>query len=113
MARNIDATKLASELRITYQAVKKVLDGKSASFNAQNHARVAKYLEVSSDWLALGDGIPERGSQLMVKYWPFSVSPDIYEQISDEKKQELDTRVSSFIEGAFHETHQKTRKKKA
>lgn len=52
----IDATKLASELDLSYQAVKKVLDGKSGSFTAANNAKAAGYLSVSPDWLATGRG---------------------------------------------------------
>jgi transcriptional regulator with XRE-family HTH domain len=47
---------LARELEISYQAVKKVLDGKSASFSALNNDRAARFLRVSSRWLATGEG---------------------------------------------------------
>ena len=47
---------LGKELGITYQAVKKVVDGKTGSFTAQNNARAATMLRVSSDWLASGRG---------------------------------------------------------
>lgn len=53
--RGVSASELADKLGMTYQAVKKVLDGKSAAFNAVNHALVARYLGVRSDWLALGE----------------------------------------------------------
>jgi hypothetical protein len=53
---NVTAKGLAGELGLSYQAVKKVLDGKSASFTAQNHDLVATLLKVSSSWLANGIG---------------------------------------------------------
>lgn len=52
----ISVTALARKVDLTYQAVKKVLDGKSGSFSAHNNARVAALLKVSSDWLASGTG---------------------------------------------------------
>ena len=47
---------LSDALGISYQAVKKVLDGKSASLTAENNAKAAKHLKASSDWLATGEG---------------------------------------------------------
>ena len=43
---------LAKELGLSYQAVKKVMDGLSSAFNAQNHDKAASFLGVSSSWLA-------------------------------------------------------------
>ncbi len=51
---------LAEVLGTSYQAVKKVIDGRSAAFNSANNARAAQYLNVSSDWLAIGLGPFER-----------------------------------------------------
>lgn len=45
---------LARAMGISYQAVKKVVDGASNSFSAENNSRAAKLLGVSSDWLASG-----------------------------------------------------------
>lgn len=49
------AAGLASKLGVTYQAVKKALDGKS-TLSTPNNAMAARHLGVRSDWLALGDG---------------------------------------------------------
>lgn len=53
-AASASAQDLAGVLDTSYQAVKKVLDGKSGAFNAINNAKAAAYLHVTSDWLALG-----------------------------------------------------------
>lgn len=69
-----DSASLAKQLHVSYQAVKKVLDGKSNAFNAINHAEVARLLKVSSDWLALGDVPKERAAGEAVALpgnWPF------------------------------------------
>jgi SOS-response transcriptional repressor LexA len=47
---------LADALGLSYQAVKKVLDGKTTSFTAINNDRAAEFLKVSSGWLAHGGG---------------------------------------------------------
>ena len=59
-ASNLSLKVLAKEVGVSYQAVKKVVDGDSRAFNAENHARAAKALKVSSDWLALGEGESKR-----------------------------------------------------
>jgi phage repressor protein C with HTH and peptisase S24 domain len=55
-AAGVSTTQLARELDISYQAVKKVLSGGSGAFNAENNAAAARFLGVSSDWLATGKG---------------------------------------------------------
>lgn len=47
---------LADHLKVSYQAVKKVLDGKSTAFTAINNAKAAEFLGISSFWLATGKG---------------------------------------------------------
>lgn len=46
---------LSDALGVSYQAVKKILDGKSTALNAENHERAARYLGVNSFWLATGE----------------------------------------------------------
>ena len=47
-AAGVSTTRLARELDISYQAVKKVLLGGSAGFNTENNAAAARYLGVNS-----------------------------------------------------------------
>jgi transcriptional regulator with XRE-family HTH domain len=61
MARaGVDVRKVADALGVSYQAVKKIIDGKSKMLTADNNAQAAKFLGVDSDWLATGKGRPER-----------------------------------------------------
>lgn len=53
--RSVSTSMLAKELGITYQAIKKILDGKSAALSAENNAKAAKYLQINSYWLATGE----------------------------------------------------------
>lgn len=52
----ISTTDLAFVMKLSYQAVKKVLDGKSKAFSAANNEAAAACLLVSSRWLATGKG---------------------------------------------------------
>jgi len=52
----VTTQQLADKLGVSYQAVKKVLDGKSSAFDARNNAKAAEFLGVRSDWLAIGEG---------------------------------------------------------
>ncbi len=58
-------TELAEYLGTSYQAAKKVVDGKSSAFNAANNAKAAQFLKVSGDWLALGVGAKERDAEVI------------------------------------------------
>lgn len=53
---NMTTQQLADKIGISYQAVKKVIDGKSAGFGIINNVRAAAALNVNSDWLATGEG---------------------------------------------------------
>ena len=54
--RDMTVASLSKALSISYQAVKKVVNGKSASFGLVNNQRAAQVLGVSADWLATGQG---------------------------------------------------------
>ena len=54
--RAMTVASLSKALSISYQAVKKVVNGKSASFGLVNNQRAAQALGVSADWLATGQG---------------------------------------------------------
>lgn len=52
----IKTSQLARDLGVSYQAVKKVLEGGSSALNTENNAAAARILGVNSDWLATGQG---------------------------------------------------------
>lgn len=58
-AAQITAKALADRLGISYQAVRKAMDGRSKSLSAENNSRAAAVLGVSPDWLATGLGSRE------------------------------------------------------
>jgi transcriptional regulator with XRE-family HTH domain len=47
---------LAKHLGVTPNAIRKLLKGRSGRMNAENNARAAAFLGVTSDWLATGEG---------------------------------------------------------
>ena len=53
---NMKTRALSDAIGMTYQGVKKVLDGKSNAFSAENNSRAAAVLGVNPDWLATGTG---------------------------------------------------------
>jgi phage repressor protein C with HTH and peptisase S24 domain len=55
-AAKITTSQLAEGMGVSYQAVKKVLDGFSSAFSASNNSVAARLLNVNSDWLATGQG---------------------------------------------------------
>ena len=55
-AVQMDEHALAKALDVSYQAIKKAINGKSKSFGSANNARAAQALGVRPDWLALGTG---------------------------------------------------------
>lgn len=66
----ISVRMLADRIGVSYQAVKKVIDGKSGAFSAANNSKVAKFLSVNSHWLATGEGTKQTGDAA-----PSNVSP--------------------------------------
>jgi len=98
-AAGYDPAALAKHLHVSYQAVKKVLDGKSNAFNAINHAEVARLLNVSSDWLAIGDAARERAAGEpvgRVSGWPFK-------RVDFARVLSLDEGDLAYLEGRIAE----------
>lgn len=73
----VSASQLAERLGMSYQAVKKVIDGKSSAFNAANNSTASRVLTVSPDWLATGEGPMTRDGVAATEPWVF---PDIPEK---------------------------------
>lgn len=46
---------LQEHLGVSYQAMKKVADGKTKALSAENHSRAARFLGVNGHWLATGE----------------------------------------------------------
>jgi transcriptional regulator with XRE-family HTH domain len=55
-AAGVDAAALAAAIGISYQAVKKALDGKSKTLSAENCFRAADATATNARWLATGEG---------------------------------------------------------
>lgn len=53
-----DQVRLSKALKITPQAVAKILAGTTKMMAADNNVKAAQVLGVSSEWLACGDGLP-------------------------------------------------------
>lgn len=53
----VTVRQLATQLRLSYQGVRKVCIGDSHAFSTPNHENAAAFLGVSSSWLASGKGL--------------------------------------------------------
>lgn len=73
-AAEMKTADLADRLGLSYQAIKKVVDGNTKALTAENSARAAQLLNVSSDWLALGEGTMSR-SHAVMPYSELSPAP--------------------------------------
>lgn len=84
---------LADHLGISYQAVKKAIDGKTSALNAENSARAARYLGVDSHWLATGEGEPTPRDA-----WPFETfGPEDYYRLDAKLRLEMEDRLLGAI----------------
>lgn len=98
--RGVSVRDLADKLDVSYQAAKKVLDGKSAAFSAPNNARAAKLLGVDSDWLALGEGVAGNAPlKVVAGGWPFeTIQVDRFEALPERWKGIAEGRVRDVVE---------------
>lgn len=53
---DMNIPRLAAALGVSYQAIKKLCDGSSKAFSAENNSKAAQLLGVNPDWLARGEG---------------------------------------------------------
>lgn len=60
-------TALAVALGVSYQAVKKLVDGTSKKMDVAHNVKASRFLRVDSEWMATGEGDP-RG----MRSWPLS-----------------------------------------
>lgn len=60
-AIGVSVSALANHLGISYQAVKKAVEGKTAAFSAENNFSAAELLGVDAKWLATGQGSMSAG----------------------------------------------------
>jgi transcriptional regulator with XRE-family HTH domain len=106
-ARAVKPRELADVLRVSYQAIEKALDGRTKALSAPNNTYAARFLGVSSDWLATGEGQRERDAPPEAALtWPFGdYAP--YESLSRGKKAQLAQIVSAFLAGAEPEMLEK------
>lgn len=96
--RGVNVTSLAKALGLTYQGVKRVVDGHSKAFTAANNDEAAKYLGVSPGWLATGKGDMETGAIDTSEIWPFTrMSQSQYLLLSNRDKKLLEDIALAMI----------------
>ncbi|WP_131727714.1 hypothetical protein [Achromobacter xylosoxidans] len=96
--RGVNVTALAKALGLTYQGVKRVVDGHSKAFTAANNEEAAKYLGVSPGWLATGKGDMESGAINANDVWPFTrMSQTQYLSLSNRDRKLLEDIALAMI----------------
>lgn len=55
-ARGVSIARLAGDIGISYQGIRKIVRGETASMNSDTLSKVSQYLRIRSDWLATGEG---------------------------------------------------------
>jgi len=91
-ARGVSAQQLATQLGVSYQAVRKVLLGQSTALNAFNSSRASRFLKVSGDWLATGDGLMEASAS-----GDGADSPDVALSRYWQSASEEDKEIARFV----------------
>lgn len=86
---SMGVTQLAAAIEMSYQGVKKVMDGKSAAFSAENNSKAAAALGVNSDWLATGQG----------QMAPASAAPAPHEAPAETPGAPPDLVITQFASG--------------
>lgn len=92
--RGVDVTALAKAIGLTYQGVKRVIEGKSKAFTAANNEEAAQALGVSARWLATGQGDMEEGAYKPERPWPLPF-------VSEEEVRALSPDQLSALGGAL------------
>lgn len=91
---SMGVTQLATAIEMSYQGVKKVVDGKSAAFSAENNSKAAAALGVNSDWLATGKG----------QMAPASTAPAPHEAPAETPGAPNDLVIAQFASGGGMDT---------
>jgi hypothetical protein len=91
----------ARKMGISYQAMKKVMDG--GAFGKDNNAKAASLLGVSSDWLATGKGQKERNAQPMGTAFEVLTEDELrmlsdFRAMMDDDRDELSAEIQKRAE---------------
>lgn len=89
----VTTSQLAEALGVSYQAVKRVEEGRSKAFNAANNSRAAAFLGVSAHWLATGLGPMKTSSaerSNLAHDAGFSLSSDVERLFQEASRDEIE-----------------------
>lgn len=103
--REWDITRLANELKVSYQAITKVRDG--GSLGSKNNLKAAKIFKVNPDWLATGVGAKTSptatDSQPM---WEFeTVDVARWVLLSERQKGRVEKAINDELDSIERESH--------
>lgn len=108
---------LQDHLGVSYQAMKKLMNGISKSLSAENHVRAARFLGVNSFWLATGEEemisssnytrsngeavklIARENTQNSMAAWPFKkISLDDFDNLNQHQRELIEAYARGLID---------------
>lgn len=99
-----DITRLAKELQVSYQAIKKVRDG--GSLGSKNNLKAARIFKVNPDWLATGVGsktLPTAVESQPV--WEFeTVDVSRWAALSERQKGRIEKAINDELDAIERES---------
>ena len=102
-----DASRMASELKISYQGIKKVRDG--GSLGSKNNLKAAKLFKVNPDWLATGKGPKSLAlTTQMQSAWEFeTVDVNRWIALSERQKGRVEKAINDELDAIERESLQR------
>ncbi|VTU25260.1 transcriptional repressor DicA [Variovorax sp. PBS-H4] len=97
-ARGVTVSRLAKAVGMSYQGIKKIVDGKTQGMSADNLMATAAFLSVNAEWLRTGAGERDSASAPAA---PRSISEsqwallEDFEMLPDDEKQALRTTLKA------------------
>lgn len=96
-ARGVTVSRLAKAVDMSYQGIKKIVDGKTQEMDASNCIKIAAFLQINPEWLRTGEGQRELGAAPAVAERQISESQwaliEDFEMLPDDEKQALRTTL--------------------
>jgi hypothetical protein len=102
--KNWDITRLANELQVSYQAIKKVRDG--GSLGSMNNLKAARIFKVNPDWLATGIGPKTPPSAITSQpEWEFeTVDSARWTALSERQKGRVEKAINDELDAIERES---------
>jgi transcriptional regulator with XRE-family HTH domain len=97
-ARGVTVSRLAKAVDMSYQGIKKIVNGKTQEMDASNCIKIAGFLGINAEWLRTGEGQRDLGSaspaERAVSESQWALLED-FEMLPEDEKQALRSTLRS------------------